>query len=213
MIRTYSFTEAGGHATNEDAFAVRQYPVEPDEREIPEGCLVWVADGQGGRAGGAKAARLACGAAMLHIGAADDWPDMLARADRAVASDLEAGLTTLLGFAVWGDTVVGASCGDSAVLAISGDGEATELTRLQSKNPPVGSGEATFIPFEADLTRPWKILAMTDGVWKYVGWERIRALAKKLGGDELIAALQAAARLPGSGQFQDDFTVVLLEAE
>ncbi len=30
-------------------------------------------------------------------------------------------------------------------------------------------------------------------------------------GGELIAALQAAARLPGSGRFQDDFTVVVLE--
>jgi len=55
------------------------------------------------------------------------------------------------------------------------------------------------------------VLAMTDGVWKYVGWDRVCELATRLGGDELLAALQAAARLPRTGQFQDDFTAVLLE--
>ena len=88
-----------------------------------------------------------------------------------------------------------------------------ELTRLQFKDPPVGSGEATFMPFEAELVRPWRILAMTDGVWKYVGWLRARELAATLSGEELLAALQAAARLPGNGQFQDDFTAVLIEAD
>jgi serine/threonine protein phosphatase PrpC len=207
VIRTYTFTEAGGHPANEDVLLVRHSPGEP------EGCLVWVADGQGGRAGGAKAARLACDAAASHAGNADDWPDMLAQADRAVAADPEAGFTTLLGFAVWGDTLLGASCGDSAVLAVCGSGEITELTRLQYKNPPVGSGEAVFMPFEAELVRPWKVLAMTDGVWKYVGWQRVRELATTLGDEELLAALQSAARMPGNGQFQDDFTVVLVEAD
>ncbi len=207
MIQTFTFSEAGGHPANEDAFLVQQYPGNP------EGWLVCVADGQGGRAGGAKAARLACDTALSEAGSADDWPDILSRADAAVAADSEAGFTTLIGFAVWGNTLVGASCGDSAVFALDDSGELTELTRLQFKNPPVGSGEATFIPFEVELVRPWKILAMTDGVWKYVGWDRIRELAAKLGGEELIAALQKSARLPGSGQFQDDFTVVLLEAD
>ena len=207
MIRTYTFSEVGGHPENEDAFLVRHSPGEP------EGWLVWVADGQGGRTGGAKAARLACDTAETHAGRADDWPHMLAEADRAVAADPDAGFTTLLGFAAWGDTLAGASCGDSAVLAVCGSGVITELTRLQFKNPPVGSGEATFMPFEAELVRPWRVLAMTDGVWKYAGWSRIHELAAKLGGEELLAALQSAARMPGNGQFQDDFTAVLVEAD
>ena len=110
-------------------------------------------------------------------------------------------------------TVVGASCGDSAVLAISGDGTVTELTRLQSKNPPVGSGEATFILFEAELTRPWKILAMTDGVWKFAGWDSIEDAVCEMNGQPLIDALANRARLPGSGQFQDDFTLLVLESD
>jgi ABC-type polysaccharide transport system permease subunit len=53
---------------------------------------------------------------------------------------------------------------------------------------------------------------MSDGVWKYVGWDRIIAIASRARRRLLIAELQEAARLPGSGRFQDDFTVVLLEA-
>lgn len=200
MIRAHTFSDAGGHPANEDSFLVR---------ELPGGWLVCIADGQGGRAGGAKAARLAC---EVVASGATAGLDILGRADETVASDPEAGFTTLVGFVLNGDIVVGGSCGDSAVLAVCGSGKLAELTALQFKNPPVGSGEAAFIPFEAELVRPWRILAMTDGVWKYVGWPRVRELAARLGGEELLAALQAAARLPGSGRFPDDFTVVLLEA-
>ena len=63
-----------------------------------------------------------------------------------VAKHPEAGFTTLIGFSVREDKITGASCGDSAVLAVCGSGEITELTRLQFKDPPVGSGEAVFSP-------------------------------------------------------------------
>jgi hypothetical protein len=206
VIRAYSFSEAGGHPVNEDAFLIQHSPT-----NLEEYC-VCMADGQGGRAGGAAAARLACSTAIAFSGSAS-WLDKLTRADLAVAADAAAGFTTLIGFEVRGEVVVGASCGDSAVLALCGTGERTELTLNQFKNPPVGSGEATFVPFELELVRPWKLLAITDGVWKYVGWNRIDELVKNYRGEELLAVLQKAARLPGSGQFQDDFTVVLLEAE
>jgi hypothetical protein len=206
MIRTFSFSEAGGHPENEDAFVVRQLSGEPEE------LLVCVADGQGGRAGGAKAARLACDTVA-------NFPELRAltrafiRADAAVTADPDAGLTTLAGFILSGDTLRGVSSGDSAVLAVSGLIDVKELTAQQFKNPPVGSGEAVFVPFEVELVRPWKVLAMTDGVWKYAGWSRIDDLATTLSGEKLLAALQAAARLPRTGQFQDDFTVVLVEAD
>jgi hypothetical protein len=204
VFRITTFSEAGGHATNEDAFVAAHLPGNPD------GVLVCVADGQGGYRGGAKAARLAC---EFVAAKASSELDVLGRADVAVSADPEAGFTTLIGFVVFGDTVTGASCGDSTVVAVCSSGEITEPTRLQFKNPPVGSGEAVFIPFGAELRRPWKLLAMTDGVWKYVGWQRLREAAGRLGGEELIEALKAAGRMPGSGQFQDDFTLVLLEAD
>lgn len=206
MIRIHTFTDEGGHTTNEDVCLVRHSP------DDPERVLVCLADGQGGRAGGAKAAQLACATAALASLTAGSCVEALTRADAAVAADPEAGFTTLLGFEVRGDTLTGASCGDSAVLAVCGSGELIEATARQFKNPPVGSGEATLIPFTLRLVRPWRILAMTDGVWKYVGWSRVHELAKTLAGEDLSAALQAAARLPRSGQFQDDFTLVLVEA-
>jgi hypothetical protein len=61
------------------------------------------------------------------------------------------------------------------------------------------------------LVRPWKILVLSDGVWKYGGWDRIAAIAREYSGQALVDALQTPARLPRSGRFQDDFTVVLIE--
>ena len=55
-----------------------------------------------------------------------------------------------------------------------------------------------------------RVLGLTDGVWKYVGWDRVIAEARAHRGQELVDALAALARLPGSGRFQDDFTVVAL---
>ena len=159
----------------------------------------------GGRAGGARAAQLACQVVARGEG--------LTAADAAVATDSAAGFTTLVALRVEGDRVTGALCGDSAALAAWGDGLMRVLTARQFKNPPVGSGDATFVPFALELTRPWKVLAVSDGVWKYAGWERVWDCAAKLGGEELIAALQIAARLPLTGEFPDDFTVVLLEGE
>jgi PPM family protein phosphatase len=214
MSRTYSFSAAGGHPVNEDAFALRQLPRE-------EGWLVALADGQGGRAGGMRAAQLACEIAIQRAlllspeqrtdGA--KWANVLAHADAAVAADREAGFTTLIGLCATADHVVGASCGDSAAVAVCGASAPRVLTSRQFKNPPVGAGDATFIPFEMELASPWRVLVMSDGVWKYASWDRVWDCAARLAGEELIAALQDAVRLRVSGEFPDDFTVVLLESE
>ena len=52
---------------------------------------------------------------------------------------------------------------------------------------------------------------MSDGVWKYAGWERIRKAMKTLRGQPLIDALQEAARMKGSKTFQDDFTLIAIQ--
>lgn len=203
MIKTYTVSETGGHPLNEDAFLVQQ------SRGDAESWLVCVADGQGGRAGGGRAAQLACqtlaSSASVHL-------EALSKADTVVAADPEAGFTTFVAAVVVGDKVIGASSGDSALLALCGSGKTLELTAKQIKNPPVGSGNARFVPFDTTLVRPWRLLAMTDGVWKYVGWGRIRDLSRQFDGEALLAELQTAARLPRTGQFQDDFTAVLIEA-
>jgi hypothetical protein len=213
MISVLSFSEAGGHPTNEDAFAIECHPDDSDGR------LCFLADGQGGRAGGARAARLACRTAIEvalgqprgKLAAPSAWVALLRRADEAVCADREAGLTTLLGLGVAGDRLVGASCGDSSVLAMSAGATFREVTASQAKNPPVGSGMASFTSFALALATPWAVVAMSDGVWKYVGWERVVAATKAECGQALLNHLQGYARLRTSRQFPDDFTVILFE--
>jgi hypothetical protein len=215
MIRTYSFSSVGGHPINEDAFVVQRVPGGTDE------WFVVLADGQGGRAGGAPAAQLACRTTADYVlahpgtvfGDPSSWVGMLGRADEVVAAEPEAGFTTLVVLCAGADRVAGASCGDSAAVAVYPGHAPRVLTAHQFKNPPVGSGEATFVSFELELTAPWRVLVMSDGVWKYAGWERVWDCAARLSGDELIAELQTAARLRTTGEFPDDFTVVLLESE
>jgi PPM family protein phosphatase len=212
MVSVESFSEAGGHPQNEDAFAFRQHPLDPNL------WLCFVADGQGGRSGGGAAARLACQAALdTAVGQPPDrldkvtaWTGILRSADQAVEADAAAGFTTLVGFAIIRDRVVGASSGDSAALLVT-TRQVVELTAGQRKNPPVGSGMAAAAPFTAALHSDWRLLAMTDGVWKYVGWDRLVAAARRDGGAALVTELQPMARLPIGGGFQDDFTVVVLE--
>ena len=213
MIRVTTFSEAGGHAVSEDAFAVHRYPSDPD------GWLGFLADGQGGQSGGAEAARLACRVAAdaalklsLHqLADSRVWTTLLQQADAAVSADREAGLTTLIGLGILGGVLHGASCGDSAVVVVSEGERPRQATADQFKNPPVGSGVATFVPFTARLAGRCSVLVMSDGVWKYAGWERIFEAVVIHRGQSLIAALQAAARLRRTGTFPDDFTVVLFE--
>lgn len=213
-MRTYSFSVAGGHPVNEDAFGLHQL-----HRE--EGWLVALADGQGGRAGGKRAAQLACAVAVQHALAlsaeqrstGSTWPEVLAVADAAVAADPEAGFTTLVGLCATANHVAGASCGDSAAVAVCSDRAPRVLTAHQFKNPPVGAGDADFIPFEMELSAPWRLLVLSDGAWKYASWDRVWDCAARLSGEELLAELQQAARLRVSGEFPDDFTIVLLESE
>src|SRR5262245_4815404 len=92
MVSALSFSEAGSHPANEDACAVRQDPAGAD-------CwLCLLADGQGGQAGGARAAQLACDTALAtaleyapeHLADGTTWAAILGRADDAVCADAAA---------------------------------------------------------------------------------------------------------------------------
>jgi serine/threonine protein phosphatase PrpC len=210
----FSHSEAGGHIENQDAFDVRPHPLDAN-------CyLCLVADGQGGRSGGAAAAQLACSVAIAkacaehpqHLLQANVWQRILEAADRAVDDDKAAGFTTLVGFCIADGQLCGASSGDSAAILLGSKQPGVILTADQQKNPPVGSGGAAFVSFGMKLIRPWKVLAMTDGVWKSVGFESVMQIACESEGQKLIAALLDRAKLPRTGKLQDDFTVVLLQS-
>jgi serine/threonine protein phosphatase PrpC len=212
MVSVQSFSAAGGNRPNEDAFALRPHPLDSDL------WLCFVADGQGGRSGGGRAARLACetgvgaatGFAPERLGEPAVRSSILRSADEAVRADPAAGFTTVVGLGVRRNHVIGASSGDSAAVLVTAI-RTVELTSGQRKNPPVGSGMAVPVPFSARVNEPWQVLAMSDGVWKYVGWERVVEAARRSQAAALVAELQRLARLPGSGHFPDDFTVVVLE--
>jgi hypothetical protein len=211
VIRVATHSEAGGHAHNEDAFAVGSHP------DDPHSLLCALADGQGGQFGGGPAARLACEAfldlasrvSLERLMLRNGWDDVLTRVDRAVADDVGAGFTTLVAFAVARGHLAGASCGDSALVVAAAGQAPLALTARQSKYPAVGSGGAVFVPFSAALSVPWAVLAMSDGVWKYAGWDAAYQAAAG-GAADLIGALRQRAGLPGSGALQDDFTLVVL---
>jgi hypothetical protein len=215
MIRVATHSEPGGHADNEDAFLIGTHPNDPDVY------LCAVADGQGGRSGGGPAARLACETFLKVASQATPaelmllrlWDDILAHVDRTVAADALCGFTTLVTFCIARGGLAGASCGDSALVVAEPEQEPLILTARQSKDPPVGSGAAVFVPFALRLHSPWTVLAMTDGVWKYAGFDTVLQAAAGGTGEEIIKSLRQRVALPGSGALQDDFTLVALRGE
>jgi hypothetical protein len=68
------------------------------------------------------------------------------------------------------------------------------------------------VPFVAQLPSSWVVLAISDGVWKYVGHDGVREALRHSRGQALLDPLLNRARLPRSDGLQDDFTAVILEA-
>ena len=207
-----TFSEPGGHPDNQDVVLVRTHPA------WPELTIALVADGQGGQTGGQRAARLACETTWKFASEFDPerlldplaWSHALRKADLAVEKAPDAGFTTLVALGITAHRVVGASNGDSAALIVSA-GEVTELTADQPKNPPVGSGTAVGRTFDRPLSIPWRLVLMTDGVWKFAGLDRVRSLVRTTTPQELLAELQTPARRPGSGDYYDDFTLAVID--
>src|SRR5262249_59006079 len=100
--------------------------------------------------------------AIWKLVAASTWIDILLQADGAVAADPACGFTTLVGCCIHQNWLCGASCGDSALAYWCEGKDATILTQHQAKNPPIGSGGASIVPFSAHLQVPWIVVAMTD---------------------------------------------------
>lgn len=213
MIAYFTHTEPGGHEKNEDRLEV--VPL----RQTVSGYLCALADGQGGQAGGAEAAEIAC---RNCVGSAASfsldqllspltWPTILRQSDEMVANNPQAGFTTLIGFCLTETAVCGASSGDSAVLLMNAGKRPLVLTGQQYKNPPVGCGAAVFMPFASPLIAPWTVLAMTDGVWKYAGWDTLFAVTESDRAEAILHRVHAKAVLPASAKLQDDFSLVVFQ--
>ena len=204
-------SEAGESHINEDVVQVRPHPGNADI------LLCALADGQGGQTGGAAAARVAVEeslrlASSLFVRDMREeaiWYAVVGAADEAVCEDDAAGYCSLISLCISGQGIWGASSGDTGALLLSG-GQDILLTEGQRKNPSVGSSAAYPVAFSARLQPGWTLLVVSDGVWKYVGWEQIACLVAENEGQALIAALCGAAWNANGGRLADDFSVALL---
>jgi hypothetical protein len=138
------------------------------------------------------------------------WVAICEGVDRAVAEDPVAGFTTLVTFALGSTFITGASSGD-IMASLWTEGHMLVLTERQFKNPPVGSGGARITPFSALLAAGSRVFVATDGVWKYVGWDRIAEHIGSLAGAALIERLRTDAVANTGQSLRDDFTAVVID--
>jgi hypothetical protein len=208
-ITEHVYSEQGGaHPENEDAVEVCRHGGDS---------ALWIcclADGQGGQPGGARAAQVAVQTALAEALAQPPrallkppiCEDIVRAADQEVYTDPQAGFTTLVICVVRDRLVCGASCGDSAAVVVQGD-DSVVLTAEQRSHPAVGSRAARGVSFYLELDPPWHLCAVSDGVWKYTGWDRLIALMRRHRGRDLTNALRAAAIKPGNLGLPDDFSI------
>ena len=193
-------------AASEDRAAVVSYS---------GGIVLAVADGVGGRRGGAAAAdlavRLVRDAATRITRPADPeaWRDLLFDIDQALHADPDAGETTLVVVSVSPEGIVGATVGDSEAWLVSSSAGHSPLTGTGRRKPYLGYGMAVPIGLQHSPPSPTDTLLLaTDGLFKYADPDRIAATAS---GADFVAAAAAVAELPrnSAGSFYDDVAVVL----
>jgi serine/threonine protein phosphatase PrpC len=138
-----------------------------------------IADGAGGRPGGAEAADFvirAIGAAVS--GAQWDsgrfWASLLVEIDEKLSEEDESGETTAIVAAVTANGITGASVGDSEAWLIAAH-DVEKLTAQQQRKPFVGTGAAMPVSFSARWNGGTLLLA-TDGLFRYNSEEAIAAI-------------------------------------
>jgi serine/threonine protein phosphatase PrpC len=185
-------------------------------QDVPGGLVVVVADGAGGMPGGGAAAELALKLVSdaVEYGTFDkfsseSWREVMIHLDAIVASDREAGETTMVVVAISDDCgVVGASVGDSGALVIGMDGTLKDLTESQHRKRRLGSGRALPVGFEGVLKGT--LLVATDGILAFARLSTIvEVVLANDNLDEAATALVDRVRLP-NGSLQDDVALMLV---
>lgn len=209
----HSHTEAGGKELNEDYIIARRHPSASDT------FICILADGQGGRAHGALAARAACESAWTHASNRSvqtlfedgTWQNILQHADHETS--LTGGFTTLVALAVSPDFVAGASSGDSKVFfKLPPYSEIHEWTAHQRKNPPVGSQSADFVPFMCHAVSGGRIMLLSDGVWKYCGYDALKH-SFDLPSSSVPDHLRNAVLSRAGSTLPDDFSIITVDID
>ncbi len=173
-----------------------------------------LADGAGGRAGGAEAAEGVLEYVRRELKRAEDptdarfWCAALREADEALRADPEAGETTAVILAVCPEVLVGASVGDSGAFLLT-DNRCVELTAAQHRKPFIGTGAARPTPVDRRRGKG-RLLVATDGLLAYAGRSEICSAAGAGEPETAAEELVNLVRLP-SGSLQDDVALILCD--
>ncbi len=175
--------------------------------EYEEGVVAVVADGAGGTGGGAEAAQAVIDAVRRQGWSAreDTWVGLLGRLDHSVYP----GQTTAVIVALGPAGIVGASVGDSEAWWWSAQAEHA-LTRGQRRKPLLGSEQALPVGFTLEARGEGTLVLGSDGLWKYVRWERVPE-ALRHPPKEAARRLLESVRYP-SGALPDDVSVIVVRA-
>lgn len=171
--------------------------------------IIAIADGAGGRSGGAEAADFVALLARERaesLNSQSDCERILAELDETIASAKAAGETTAIVSIVSSEGIRGASVGDSGAWLVKGSG-IDDLTLHQIRKPLLGTGAAMPVGFSR-AGCSGTLLVATDGLLKYTSREKIAATIQKTDFNTTPSALIALVRYP-SGALPDDVTISL----
>ena len=170
--------------------------------ETRDGVVLVVADGAGGTPGGTLAAEMVisdvCAAATSN--ARPDWTELLRQSDIALR---DRGWTTAVIVEATGDSLIGASIGDSRAWLYRAS-KCAELTEHQSRKPLLGSGRATPIGFTHTWSPGDLLLLASDGVCDYLALAELGRLS--MGGYTLRELIEQV-KLP-TGRLIDDASLI-----
>jgi PPM family protein phosphatase len=172
--------------------------------------LVCIADGAGGRSGGAEAACMVTEFIQQNVSAADtaeSCADLLRRMDIALTEKPTTGESTCALAVITLKEIFGASVGDSGIWLIPNEGVHIDLTRGQQRKPLLGCGGAWPIGFRHPHQNGVLLLA-TDGLLKYTSSQRIVDVCRKHPVETAAKHLIELVRYR-SGSLPDDVTVIL----
>jgi serine/threonine protein phosphatase PrpC len=201
LMKTAMRVERGSHELQDRAEIIA----------LADGLVLAVADGAGGRSGGAGAAEKVVKMVREFAAAsvtfeAEALCELLKHVDQSIEADPSAGETTAVVTFVSPDGITGVSVGDSGAWLIGAHG-CENLTKLQQRKPFLGTGMAIPVAFRASKLSGTLLLA-SDGLLKYTSQENICKAVTQNNLNTVAKALIDLVRYP-SGSLPDDVCVVI----
>jgi PPM family protein phosphatase len=169
------------------------------------GITIALADGAGGTSHGDIAAQAVLDTVQILAGSDADWSVILQTLDRDSAR-LQGGQTTAIVLVV-GDSIRGASVGDSEAWLVYADQRIEALTANQTRKPLLGTGAQVTSTVDAQLGEA-TLLVASDGLFRTA---KPMDIARIAAGRDLTAAAEQLVDLVRTdvGNVLDDVSIVL----